>query len=407
MVVLSRCFPENIDSAVYGIFQRFRSLLHSICAISKEVHVVFFVDKNIIDKTDVIVFKKNIHDKWGVDITPLLCSTEKFVGNNNFKDGFFSAFSMDRLELFAPCSGETQSSFVESKIAGDTDLIFVHRLNSYFPVFAINSKLPPIAFDLDDVEHKKWFRDLSLPPFWFGKLVYYLHLPLLFFGEMRAVRRSAITFVCSDKDRRYLNIINPNVNVRVLPNSVDFPDKPSSRRRPNVLLFVGTYTYFPNVEAAERLINRIFPLIKIGAPEAELWLVGNKIENIPSFGSNIQSVKYLGFVESLESIYDEASIVCCPIRSGGGTRIKIIEAAAFGLPIVSTRVGAEGLDFENGKEIIIESDDKRFAGACVSLLNSYDDGVNIGLNARKLARKYGRDNFIHIAKEFLKSIAAH
>jgi glycosyltransferase involved in cell wall biosynthesis len=79
-------------------------------------------------------------------------------------------------------------------------------------------------------------------------------------------------------------------------------------------------------------------------------------------------VEFTGFVDDLASLYRRSKVVCAPILSGAGTRVKIIEAAAFGKPIVATRIGAEGLHMEDGRELLVRDDPASFAQACIDLL---------------------------------------
>lgn len=404
VLVLTRCFPANFNTAVYGIFQRFRLFLEALNRISSRIHIVFFIRQSLIDAVDSIIFQKALEKNWGIKAKISFFSIVEQSSTDRLNEYFFPIFSYKFQNIFAPCSTAKLVFQVSSLIDYETDLIFVHRLNSMPPVLDLRQKNIPIVFDLDDIEHKKFIRDLKSPPFWLGKLSYYLHIPSIFFGENQAIRRSHLTFVCSEGDKLYLKCFNPSAKIEVLPNSVVFPHLASERRLSNVMLFVGSYTYGPNVDAAEILIKNIFPKIREEIPSSELWLVGNRIELLSSYGKNIPGVRFIGFVESLEEIYRDTTIVCCPIRSGGGTRIKILEAAAYGLPVVSTTVGAEGLNFEDGKTIIIEDDDLKFAAACIKLFRNRDYAEIIGLNARKAVRRYSRDSVLLYLESILRKI---
>jgi glycosyltransferase involved in cell wall biosynthesis len=108
-------------------------------------------------------------------------------------------------------------------------------------------------------------------------------------------------------------------------------------------------------------------------------------------------VEALGFVDDLEALYREARVVCCPITVGGGTRIKLIEAAVRGKAIVSTAVGIEGLDFENGRHAVIRETHEEFADACIDLLINPDRAHDLGAAAREVAcRRYSRARSIEI-----------
>jgi glycosyltransferase involved in cell wall biosynthesis len=98
-------------------------------------------------------------------------------------------------------------------------------------------------------------------------------------------------------------------------------------------------------------------------------------------------VEFTGFVEGLDDLYRQSRVICAPILSGGGTRVKIIEAAAYGKPIVSTRIGAEGIEMQDGKEIFLRDDPASFAKVCIRLLNDHDMCEKMGTAARSIAIK--------------------
>jgi glycosyltransferase involved in cell wall biosynthesis len=97
-------------------------------------------------------------------------------------------------------------------------------------------------------------------------------------------------------------------------------------------------------------------------------------------------------VEDLSALYRRTRVVCCPIRVAGGTRLKILEAAAYGKPIVSTTVGAEGIEFRDGQEIFLRDEPASFAAACAKLMADTSLGEQMGAAARRVVgRLYERD----------------
>ena len=133
------------------------------------------------------------------------------------------------------------------------------------------------------------------------------------------------------------------------------------------ILFLGSMTYEPNRHAADYLVKKVFPEVKQQVADAKLIIAGNRSDKLRELYQG-DGIEFLGFVEDLDHLYQQAQIVCVPIFSGGGTRLKIIEAAAYGLPVVSTGIGAEGLDFENGKHIMIYENSKSLSQGCIRLL---------------------------------------
>jgi glycosyltransferase involved in cell wall biosynthesis len=143
-------------------------------------------------------------------------------------------------------------------------------------------------------------------------------------------------------------------------------------------------------------------------PQARLLIAGDKPERIRQFDAGPAAVSFLGFVEDLHALYAQATVVCCPLLTGAGTRIKIIEAAAYGKAVVSTTLGAEGLQFRDGSEILLRNDPAGFAQACVELLQDRATRGALGAQARARARHaYDRTAVVaSIRARILETVAA-
>jgi glycosyltransferase involved in cell wall biosynthesis len=272
---------------------------------------------------------------------------------------------------------------VAESLAQRPDLVFVFRLAAMGAVLRSGCRPARMFFDLDDLEHKVKLRGILAPPVWPGKLVYGLHIPAIVVAERRAAAASERLFVCSERDRRELRRLGFGRNVAVVPNAIEIPAvaAPLGERS---LMYLGSYSYRPNLDAAERLISRIWPLVQARVPDARLVIAGQQAERIPSFARRPEGVVFAGFVEDLDQLYAEARVIACPITVGGGTRVKLIEAAAYGKAMVSTRIGAEGLDFADGEEIVLSDTDADIAAASVRLL--VDDAACAALGAAARAK---------------------
>jgi glycosyltransferase involved in cell wall biosynthesis len=180
-------------------------------------------------------------------------------------------------------------------------------------------------------------------------------------------------FTCSRQDKETLQNRFPDKVITVLPNVVSIPPKARSHKPDQVLtiLFVGTMGYYPNTDALLFFAGQIAPILRkrcgqqwhlrvVGTPPQKKWI--RRLKHFPE-------IKLSGFVKDLYPEYEAADIVVAPIRGGGGTRIKILEAFAHGVPVVSTSKGVEGLDVENGVHLFIEDDAGLFADACIRLMN--------------------------------------
>jgi len=177
-------------------------------------------------------------------------------------------------------------------------------------------------------------------------------------------------FVSSEIEQKRLKSLMPGVNVHVLPNirpvQGDLTVKPAAH--PREILFVGSLGYFPNQDAVLFFAREIFPLIRAKNKSVLFRVIGF---DCPPLLRNFQEegVEITGYAEELKSWYERASIVVVPLRAGGGTRLKILEAFAYGRPVVSTSIGAEGLPVSTGKNILLTDTAESFAEACLNLLD--------------------------------------
>jgi glycosyltransferase involved in cell wall biosynthesis len=410
LLFISRQFPYDIEKATYGIFQRMRMLLDAAVQTFEVVDVLFFVDEDIINIRDPQTQANLIELHWGIKINLSLfpLHTRQTTWWNTY---ITPIWSIRNHTNFFPSSSREHTNAIREIIRPTTILIVAHRLHVALAVRELHGIRPPVLMDLDDVEHLKFLRELWRPPFWAGKFMTMLHLPALVVGEILAVRSTAKTLVCSISDRDYVKRVSLFTRVDVVPNAVDLAgislSDTSEVTSESNILFVGTYSYQPNVEAAESLVRDIFPLIREVHPNAQLLLVGNRIDQLPCYKESPVGVVFLGFVKDLSVVYGRAAVVCCPIRSGSGTRIKIIEAAAHGKPVVSTSIGAEGLAFENGSEIVINNSNSGMASACVDLLKNRTKGHDIGSNAKKRAKTYDRTGSVTLIVEKYRDVISH
>ena len=249
-------------------------------------------------------------------------------------------------------------------------------------------------------EHVAFWRNIRQQTRWRSKLVKYLHIPALWWGERRAIQLAYRTFVCSELDRHYLAERWHLMGVMTIPNAVSATKSLPVIPDPT-LLFLGSYGYRPNVQAAEFLIGEIWPRVYRAVPQARLIIAGAVPENITGYRTGVPGVEFTGFVADLDKLYQRSRVVCCPILAGSGTRIKIIEAAAYGKPIIATRLGAEGLEMHDGSELLLREDPESFAEACLTLLKDSDLCERLGSAARETAiRCYDQADIVRLIQNY-------
>ena len=171
-------------------------------------------------------------------------------------------------------------------------------------------------------------------------------------------------YVCSEADR--VELTGRGAEVRVLPNVVDqFEARASSRPdRPFTFLFVGTLGYYANEDAVRWFRSAVLPELRMIAPRPfRVVVVGGE-------GRSEQELEFAGTVPEVGPWYEGADAAIVPLRAGGGTRIKILEAFARSLPVVSTPLGAEGLAVESGQHLLLGESATDFAGQCAELMTN-------------------------------------
>jgi glycosyltransferase involved in cell wall biosynthesis len=243
---------------------------------------------------------------------------------------------------------------------------------------------PPKVLDGDDFDYvREWLLLRSSP--WYGAKVWnYVNVTKLWLFERHIHRRFAYVVRCSDLDVRR----HPAPNVVAIPNGTVVPEQPS--REPEArLLFVGELAYEPNRQGVEWFLSSVWPAIRREIPHAQVDIVGKRASDVITRMHGKDGVVVRGFVADLAPLFRAASASIVPLHAGGGTRLKILESLAYGVPVVSTHIGAFGIDAgpESGVERADATD--AFAEQCVRRLRAPSEGSARALRGREfVAARY-------------------
>jgi glycosyltransferase involved in cell wall biosynthesis len=387
IIVLTASTPPVPEKDVEGHYRRLKLFMSAIGTVADHVEIVHIVPESVIaGHPDGAELNSVQSRQWGYPVHVRMVahrSRDKTFYNHYFR-GVVSAAEQP---LIQASTGPAQVAAIAGVLAQTCDLVFVHGLPAMCAVLRSGNREAKIVFDLDDVAHRMRIRASLQPPFEPQKLMLLAHAPALLWAERLAASRSRLTFVSSEVDYRKLRGLGFGAGLTLVRNAVSFPRESPSLTREPTLLFIGDFGYGPNLEAGERLATAILPRIRQQVPAARLFLTGKRAARLSQAAVFQPGVECLGFVENLDQLYAQVRLVCCPLRNGGGTRVKLIEGASYGRPLIATQVGAEGLAFVNGSEILLRNDDAGFADACVQLLR--DDALcqRLGTAARDRARR--------------------
>jgi len=208
-------------------------------------------------------------------------------------------------------------------------------------------------------------------------------------------RFDAILCVAPEDVQKTAEYVSENTEIWLTPNGVDLEyfrptEQVQSREIQPVLVFGGSLDVSMNQDAVIWFTSKILPLIGKHLPEIQFLIVGREPPPEIQRLSNLERVTVTGTVADVRSYYRQAAVFVAPLRVGGGTKLKVLEAMAMALPVVSTAVGAQGLNAESGRHLLVADNPNDFAGRVVELLNDREKAAQMGAAARRFVEeKYG------------------
>lgn len=255
-------------------------------------------------------------------------------------------------------------------------------LSGYLPLLA---KLPVVCVH-HNVESALLRRRAATESNWLRRTYLRLQARLMEREERNWCPRVALNVAVSDADRRELVRLSPDARVTVVPNGVDVSQFVPGLTADHGMVFVGGMTWFPNKDALQFFAREILPRLRSAGCRDEVTWVGRALPGaIEAYAA--QGIALTGYVDDIRPYVARAACYVVPLRVGGGTRLKILDAWAMGKAIVSTSIGCEGLDARDGWNILIRDDPREFADAVRSVLADEALRTTLGANARLTAER--------------------
>jgi glycosyltransferase involved in cell wall biosynthesis len=250
-------------------------------------------------------------------------------------------------------------------------------------------RIPKVLFQ-HNVESSLWQRMAATETHPVKKLSYKIESAKMTRYERATLRKFHHIIAVSDHDRKQMLEMDPSCEITVVPTGVDtrkFAVAAPASAHPPRIVFTGSMDWEPNIDAMEYFCQQIWPQVRTAYPDAVFQIVGrnphSKIQRLAS-----DSVQVTGTVPSVAEYLRDASLVIVPLRIGGGTRLKIFEAMAMGKAVISTSIGAEGLDVQSGRDLLLADDAMAFADAILLLLRDAALRRKYEEAAVQLARQY-------------------
>jgi sugar transferase (PEP-CTERM/EpsH1 system associated) len=261
------------------------------------------------------------------------------------------------------------AAVLESVLGGqhfDTVQVEGVHLSEYLPVIR-RAGPPAIVADWHNIESELMRRyagnTRSLPK----RAIARRTASLIENSETRFMRGAEANVVASEREREDLLARFPGARIHVVPNGVEVSAfTPAGGAPGNSLLFVGSMDYHPNIDAVTWFVRDVWPGIAARRPELQLVIAGsNPAKAVQELAAG--RIRVTGTVDDVRPYYAQAFAVAVPLRVGGGTRLKILEAMAAGVPVISTRLGMEGIDAQPGRDLLIADSPEQMIEALEAL----------------------------------------
>jgi len=273
--------------------------------------------------------------------------------------------------------------------------------------FPVNLAAPVVLFQ-HNVETMLWRRMAHTEKSALRKLSYSIEARKMSRYETRTLQRFQHVIAVSDHDREAMLSLCPGCPITVVPTGVDteqYQVVPPASANPPLIVFTGSMDWEPNIDAVEYFCREIWPVVLADYPAARFQIVGRsphpRVQRLAS-----ASIEVTGTVPSVTEYLRSATVVIVPLRIGGGTRLKIFEAMAMAKAMVSTSIGAEGLDVTPGRDLLIADDAAAFAASILQFLRDPALRRTCEQNAAALAARYDWSQIAHRFAEVLRDAAA-
>lgn len=347
-----------------------------------------------------------------VTLIPVPIGEPKVQPSEGGKPGFFQKIANKFQQWSNPWQGMPHgiSYSVNPKIKQaikrclrETDFDLIHVEHLYMAQYLREIKNIPAVLTEHNVEYEKLrgfllYKREELRGKWFTRLLDRLTLGIKVPFQLRWVKQfesnlSKLFKLCitvSEEDKKRLQAWNPNLEIVVVPNGVDvsYFTPFHSADETSTLTFTGHMGYFPNEDAVLYFYEQIFSYIKDTFPEVKFNVVGKSpSERLLQLAERDTNVRVTGFVDDVRPYMASNYVYVAPLRIGSGTRIKILEAMAMKMAVVSTSIGCEGLEVEDGKNIIVADEPDDFAEKVIELIKNANLRTRLGENARRLVEK--------------------
>jgi sugar transferase (PEP-CTERM/EpsH1 system associated) len=277
----------------------------------------------------------------------------------------------------------------------DFDVVQVESIHlmSYLPIAQEARKRPVVICDWHNVESELMRRYSQREPGRLRRAYASRTAQLMSEFEKRALRDFDAHIAVSQRDAERLRAIHPDARIFVIENGVDTdfysPRQANHESRARRIVFVGSMDYHANIDGAVNFARQVWPHLRERQPNLIFTIVGKDPAPEVRDLAQIPGIEVTGTVDDVRPFYREASAAVVPLNVGGGSRLKILEAMAAGVPVVSTTQGAEGLQVRHDENILIADTNEQLVAAITSVVEIKTRHDELSAAGRELvSRRY-------------------
>ncbi len=270
--------------------------------------------------------------------------------------------------------------------------------------YVLNAVSPVRILDFGDLDSAKW-ADYSQSKNFPLTLGYKLEAGKMRKYEKRVAGHFDQCTVTTRGELEEFEKLGLNRSCSVIPNGVDsqYFRSRSTRRDPNVLVFVGRMDYFPNVDGMLYFTKDIFPIVRRSVPNAQLRIVGSNPSRAVRDLATVPGITVTGHVPDVRPYLEDAAVAVAPLRLARGTQNKILEAMAMSMPVVATSAAAKGIDAISGRHLAVSDGPGEFAAQVIELLRNADLRAQLSMaGCRQVENAHAWPNSMAILDDILK-----
>jgi glycosyltransferase involved in cell wall biosynthesis len=363
-------FDQLVQISGSGI--RHRTTMEAVKEAGYELRIIVLdaIDQSFADGNELEVA---IREAWGIEVSALFVRYVKppLTWANYF---FYPLFSTKYEREYLAANNAQLLAQLSDAMSG-MDAVIAVRDFACLAAQNTRRRYPkhrmPIIYDTEDISHVRFSRMARDGSLYGSKRLLLAQQSARQSLDRELIESAESTLVCSDHDRGLLKALAPQAVVETVVNVGTPMIKQIESADGESLVFVGSLYYAPNIQACKALVNEIMPIVWQKIPNAVLHIAGGGLDvALKAAFSKDSRIKLYGYVADTDEAFGLGRIFVCPLSSGGGTRLKLIDAGLRDLPIVASKLAAEGLMLVHDKHYLEAESASETAKYCVSLLES-------------------------------------